>query len=187
MHRIPKKSTNGWILIVFLAVVSCQAPTIPIDQIAQWETYEIVLEGPMASEVGETNPFLDMRLEATFTHEDGTLYKIPGFFAADGNAAETGADSGNKWKILFTPDRVGAWQWEASLFSGDQVAVSGGGEEISLANAKGKFGVVPPLGKGRGFQQKGRLVVDNTFYRFKGSDIYWLKAGADSPENFLGL
>ena len=172
-------------LLGSLVFISCQESNAPVAQVEQWDTYEIVLEGPMASENGEVNPFLDMRLEASFTHEDGTAYQIPGFFAADGQAAETGADSGNTWKILFTPDRVGAWTWKATLTTGEQVAIKGGGEEVPLTKANGAFQVVSTPGEGRGFQQMGRLVVDKTYYRFQGSDTYWLKAGADSPENFL--
>jgi hypothetical protein len=53
------------------------------------------------------NPFLDHALDVTFTHADGTAYLVPGHFAADGNAAETGATEGRVWRAHFSPDKTG--------------------------------------------------------------------------------
>ena len=47
--------------------------------------------GPAASETATPNPFTDYRLNVTFKNGD-TTYRVPGYYAADGDAAETGAE-----------------------------------------------------------------------------------------------
>ena len=84
----------------------------------------ITFEGPESSETGTPNPFRDYRLNVTFRHEEtGDRLVAPGYFAADGNAADTGADSGNRWRVHVTPHRTGTWSWEASFRTGTDVAI----------------------------------------------------------------
>jgi hypothetical protein len=55
----------------------------------------------------------------TFVHgATGKTYVVPGFFAADGNAAETSATGGNQWRVHFTPDEEGTWTYTASFRRG---------------------------------------------------------------------
>jgi Domain of unknown function (DUF5060) len=65
-------------------------------------------------------PFTDYCLDVTFTHNnsDNNNKKhviVPGYYAADGNAANTHATSGNVWLVHFTPDLMGRWDREASI------------------------------------------------------------------------
>ena len=47
---------------------------------------------------------LDMRLECVFTHlGSGKDVEVPGYYAADGNAGETGASDGKIWRCLSSP------------------------------------------------------------------------------------
>ena len=75
----------------------------------QWHKVTLTLTGPQADETANApNPFLDYRLSATFTHESGApSYVVPGYFAADGNAASSSATSGNKWRAHVAPDKTG--------------------------------------------------------------------------------
>src|SRR4030095_13821609 len=84
-------------------------------------------------ETGTPNPFLDYRLTVTFTHESGApSYSVPGYFAADGNAANTSASVGNKWRVHFAPDRTGHWNGRAAFVSGRDVAIeSGPGQPVA--------------------------------------------------------
>jgi len=66
--------------------------------------------GPVSSETAEPNPFKDFRLDVIFKGPGGNSYRIPGFFAADGKAAETSAKVGNIWRVNFVPDREGEWR-----------------------------------------------------------------------------
>ena len=61
---------------------------------AQWHPVTLSFKGPATSEAAQYNPFLHYRLLATFTHGD-TQYEVPGFYAADGQADESGADGGS--------------------------------------------------------------------------------------------
>ena len=43
----------------------------------------------------------------------GKRHTVPGFFAADGKAAETSAKAGNQWRAHFAPDETGEWwNWQ---------------------------------------------------------------------------
>ncbi len=42
-------------------------------------------------------------------------YEVPGYFAADGDAANTSATSGNKWRAHLSPDKTGRWNWRIVL------------------------------------------------------------------------
>jgi hypothetical protein len=53
-----------------------------------WQPVTITFTGKEASETETT--FRDHRLDVTFTHGDKS-FRVPGYFAADGNAAETSA------------------------------------------------------------------------------------------------
>src|SRR5512143_3023068 len=89
-----------------------------------WHKVVVTLDGPGASATGTPNPFLDLRMDVSFTHTaSGTSYRVPGYFDADGNAANTSATSGNKWRAVFTPDRVGQWRYRVSFHRGPNVAV----------------------------------------------------------------
>ncbi len=159
-------------------------------ELQQWHKITLDLEGPYSSETGtDANPFTDFRYEVTFTHESGTpTYTIPGYFAADGNAAESGADSGNIWRAHLSPDKTGKWSYQISFVSGNGVAISNSkGESVAPFDGKsGSFNILPTNKTGRDLRAKGRLqVVGEHYLRFAGTEEYFLKVGADAPENLL--
>jgi Domain of unknown function (DUF5060) len=66
----------------------------------------------MTTETSNPNPFTYCRLDVTFTwvQELGNKRIVaPGYFAADGNATNTGASSGNVWLVHFVPSLTGQW------------------------------------------------------------------------------
>jgi hypothetical protein len=91
----------------------------------QWHKVTLTLDGPQADEAAtDPNPFLDYRVDVTFTHESGSpSYRVPGYFAGDGNAGETSATQGNKWRAHFTPDKAGRWNLSVAFVTGKGVAV----------------------------------------------------------------
>ena len=90
-----------------------------------WHNVTVTFDGPQTSEDAEPNPFRDYRLNVTFTHaESGTSDTVPGYYAADGEAAETSADAGAKWRAHFAPDREGEWGFAASFRQGGNLAMS---------------------------------------------------------------
>jgi len=94
-------------------------------ELKKWHKVTLTFNGPETSETAKPNPFLYYRLNVTFTNQNsGNYYLVPGYFAADGNAANTGADSGSKWRVHFAPGQVGAWKYSVSVRKGRNVAVS---------------------------------------------------------------
>ncbi|WP_109438165.1 DUF5060 domain-containing protein [Aquimarina sp. AU119] len=163
-----------------------QSNAIPIHK--QWHTVTLSFAGPETSETASDNPFLNYRLNVEFKHEK-TQYTIRGFFAADGNASETGAKEGNIWKARFTPDQIGKWSYSATLHHKDSIALDDDlkkGEQVDITNAKGQFIVTESDKDGVDFRANGRLEASKGYYRFQDSKKYWLKGGANSPENLLG-
>jgi Domain of unknown function (DUF5060) len=164
----------------------------------QWHAITLAFSGPPASETGMTIPgtyrppsvFPDYRLDVVFTHPDGvTTFTVPGYYAGDGNAANSQGVSGNVWKVHFVPPAVGAWTWVSHFSEGTNVAQNGGGNPAGFFDLKtGGFtvtssNVTDPID----FRSKGRLLPSNSsqYFTFAGSGEVFLKAGPDSPQNLF--
>jgi hypothetical protein len=177
----------GFTLIFSATLYSCSAPNLL--EIPQWEKLVLEFEGPNSSESDVNNPFLNYRLNVTFTHRNGS-YTVPGYFAADGNAGETSTSSGNTWRVLFRPDALGDWSYRVSFRAGENIAVDPdhhAGEPIGFDGATGRFIVSASRANLPDFKAKGRLnYVGKRYLQFSATGAYFLKGGADSPENLLG-
>ena len=187
------KKWMGVLCSVAVAIGLCQAASGGqiTGELKQWHKVTLSLDGPQASETdNDPNPFTDYRMDVTFTHESGSpSYKVPGYFAADGNAAESSASSGTKWRAHLAPDKTGKWTYRVSFIKGKNVAVEEGARGRAVAGcdgASGSFNIAPTDKTGRDFRAKGRLTyVGKHYLQFAGTEEYFLKAGADAPENFL--
>lgn len=172
--------------ILFSTCQTQSSESIPTYR--KWHTITLSFEGPATSESAEINPFLHYRLMVTFKHNDQT-YTVPGFYAADGHAGETSADSGNVWQVHFVPDAEGAWTYQVSFRQDDHIAVNDdpdAGEPLAFDNTQGSFQVIASDKQGRDFRAKGRLqYVGERYLRFAETGAYFLKGGTDSPENLL--
>lgn len=93
------------ILALLLFAGSTPSSAVQVEgALRRWHPVTLTFDGPRADEEGTTNPFRDYRLSVTFTHAaTGTDLTVPGYFAADGKAAETSATGGTKWRVHFTP------------------------------------------------------------------------------------
>ncbi|PHQ34059.1 DUF5060 domain-containing protein [Rhodopirellula bahusiensis] len=160
-------------------------------ELRQWHAVTLTVDGPEASEQGTPNPFLDYRMEVAFMNADsGVSYIVPGYFAADGDAANTSATSGNKWRAHLCPDHAGEWTYKISFRKGPSVAISDDENEgtpvESVDGLQGTITIAATDKSGRDFRGKGRLnYVGKHHLQFAGTEEYFLKAGADAPENFL--
>lgn len=176
-----------FISLMFCFAVSCTSNQLNTIQVQKGHTITLSFEGPMTSENATFNPFLNYLLLVEFEHEE-TKQFIRGFYAADGNAAETSSDSGNLWQVRFRPDQPGIWSYNANLFKGESIALTQTvdiAESVPLTKSSGTFEVMTSEELTQDFRDKGPLTVSNGYLRFKDSNEYFLKAGADSPENFL--
>jgi hypothetical protein len=119
-------------------------------------------------------------------------YTVRGYYAADGSAAETGASAGNVWQVRFAPDQVGTWTYSARMSTGEGIAVDDNpqaGTPIKLSDATGSFEVTSIQfdEEDRDFRSRGRIVADDGYFRFGSQGAYWMKGGANSPENLLAF
>lgn len=142
--------------------------------------------GPYANETDDApNPFLDYRLQVTFTGPGGQVYEVPGFFAGDGQ----GHGSGNVWQVRFSPDQAGTWRYVASFRYGSEVAVdlnpAAGTSAGYFDGLSGTFTIAPLDCQASGFLKWGRLEYTGEHYLKFRDGGYWIKGGTNSPENFL--
>ncbi len=160
---------------------SLAAELIPPTGHRVWDVVTFDVQGPEASEEGEPNPFCDVRMTVTVSC-NGADYAVPGYFAADGRAAETGAKSGNVWRAHFVPDRPGEWSYTVAMRGGRNIALNrdsgsalpgdGNGGQFTVADNDGAAGILQYVG--------------SRYLRWSGNGRYYLKSGVDSPENLLG-
>lgn len=184
-HSEPNRSATTF------AQSSADSVTISGD-LQQWHRVIVDLAGPTASETGTPNPFLDYRLTTTFTHTaSGRRMVVPGFFAADGTAATSGATAGNVWRTFFAPPLTGTWAYTISFVRGTDIAVSTdpGTPVLPYDGLSGNFTVNASDKTGPDFRSpdKGTIVnVGNHYFTFAGSGNPWIKGGPNIPENLLG-
>lgn len=157
-------------------------------ELKKWHRVTLSFAGPETSETATPNPFRDYRLNVTFTN-GGTSLVVPGYYAADGNAAETGAEAGNCWRVHFAPPETGNWSWKASFRTGTDVAMDpaeDAGKPIAFDGQSGTLEIGPTDKTGLDLRAQGALRYDGTRYLvFAENKKRFLKNGADSPENFL--
>jgi hypothetical protein len=130
----------------------------------------MVLRGPASKGRGEPNPFA-LAVDGVFTSPDGRTFHVPGFYDGDG----AGGLDGDVWRVRFSADQLGEWTFQA---------VS---KDRRLAGHRGRFTVTAAPPGAKGFYRWGRLeaVAGARYLKFRDGP-YWLKAGCDDPENFLG-
>ncbi|KJF45326.1 DUF5060 domain-containing protein [Draconibacterium sediminis] len=156
-------------------------------ELKTWHKITLTFDGPESSEMTTPNPFTDYRLDVIFSKGDQN-FVVPGYFAADGQAAFTSADSGNKWRVHFSPNAEGEWTYKVSFKKGAGIAVSKDEGESAkfMDGATGTFMVEKTDKSGRDLRAHGRLqYVGEHYQRFAETGQYFLKCGADAPENFL--
>jgi len=145
-----------------------------IGQFAKWTKVEIVLTGPDSLGKGQPNPF-GIFVDGLFTSPNGKQYRVPGFYDGDGK----GGLDGSVWRVRFSADEIGKWTF--SSISKNRL----------LHGYEGWFTVVAVADDAPGFYRWGRLEAVGTaskrirYLKFRDGP-YWLKAGSDDPENFLG-
>ncbi len=178
-------------LVIWLAGLDPVDPNGAVGgTLQEWHDVTVTFSGPWTHEQATPNPFTDFRLDVTFTHlASDRTFVAPGYYAADGDADETSAVGGDRWRVHFRPDAPGTWTYVASFHTGADIAVDpdpDAGTSTAFDGATGSFDIAPTDKQGRDFRAHGWLEYTNERYlRFKGTGERFLKGGADSPENFL--
>ena len=159
-------------------------------ELRQWHDVILTVDGPSTSETANPNPFLYYRMDVTLRHGDKEIV-VPGYFAADGDAANTSATSGNKWRAHLCPDEVGEWTYTISFRQGDNVSISDNplaGQPVAPPDSlTGSFTIAPTDKSGYDNRYQGTLkYVGNHYAQYAGTGKYFIQMGTQSPENFLG-
>lgn len=172
------------------AVIDAPAATAEIPTATQWQPTTLTFDGPELEEQGTPNPFTDFRLDVTF-QQGARKVVVPGYFAADGNAAETSTDKGHTWRVHWLPDTPGLWKWTVRFRTGVGVAIADqldAGTATAFDGKSGSFRVAPFDAAAKGFYSKGLLrYTGERYLRFAATGEAFLKGGADSPENLLAF
>ena len=171
---------------LLLTASSASAQVTVEGQAVVWHSITLTIQGPAAAETDNSpNPFLDIRLQAIFTGPAGQRLVVPGFFDGDGQ----GGPQGRVWRVRFTPDAPGTWQYSAAFRQGAGVAIQlepAAGEPLDPSPLTGSFVVAPRDALAPGFLKWGALrYVGKHYLKFQDGP-YWLRAGTDEPEDFLG-
>lgn len=159
----------------------------------QWHKVTLTLDGPFAKETDRApNPFTDYRMTVTFVHESGQPRLIvPGYFAADGDAANSSADAGTKWRAHLAPPKPGIWTYTIAFAGGNRIALNETEDGTPLApwdGLTGEFTIAPTDKSAPDFRARGCLeYVGERYPRFAGDGTRFLKAGADAPETLLAF
>jgi len=196
MPLLPKRP-KCLVLVFLLSVVLISCKNEITDQnyiiegnFKKWQPLTLTFDGPYASEKDSVNPFLDYSLWVDFEN-DGNKVSVPGYFAADGDAANSSAESGNKWQVKFSPSSEGEWTFNAYLLEGKKVAL----QDYTLNEKKkksweatGGFEIQPADSTASGFYKTGKLTYVGKHYLEEGeTGKSFLKNGVGSPETFLAF
>ncbi len=184
-----KKHTVVLLLVLIYAFQGAISQEIT-GELKKWHKITLEFQGPETSEDAEDNPFLNYKLDVTFKHQNsGKIYMVPGYFAADGNAGNTSASSGNIWRVHFSPDEIGEWTYSVRFLKDKWAAVRVSKKLKSagfMDKKEGAFAISATDKIGDDMRAKGRLqYVGERYLKFAETGEYFLKCGADAPENFL--
>ena len=178
-------------LICIFGIVDTHAQSGNVDisgELKKWHPVTLTLEGPASSETADPNPFLDYRFNVTFSKGAKSI-QVPGYFAADGNAANTSATSGNKWRARFTPDETGTWTYTIAFRTGVGVAVDDSptaGQPNEHDGLTGAFVISETDKTGQDFRGRGILRYVGEHYLQFDNGEWFISSGTGSPETFLG-
>lgn len=168
-------SVAFWVGAIFPDGAAAGEKTLgDMGSFGKWSRVEIVMEGRNAMGRGHVNPF-SILVDVVFTGPGGRRHTVPGFYDGDGD----GGLDGRVWKVRFAGDEIGQWRFSSKS------------DDPLLHGYTGSFTITAPPSGARGAYRWGRLESVGSFenriryLKFRDGP-YWLKAGCDDPENFLG-
>ncbi len=180
-HRTVALGPYARRLVAGLALVNAQraggANEITVSgELRQWHKVTLTLAESAGRRDGEcAEPISGLSPVAVFTHESGTpSYSVPGYFAGDGNAANSSATSGNKWRAHLAPDKTGRWNYRYSVCQRKRRRASAGGSAgQAVAPLHGRTGTIQIAASDKrapDFRARGRLQYAGKHYlQFAGS------------------
>ena len=162
------------VLLLWPENVTAQPGVGNLGEFSKWAKVEINLASPDSTGLGNPNPF-GIAVDGIFTAPSGKTTIVPGFYDGDGKRGH----DGNVWKLRFSADELGQWSYRSRSVN------------RLLNGVTGSFTVRKVAADAPDYIRWGRLEAVGTaedrirYLKFRDGP-YWLKAGCDDPENFLG-
>ncbi len=181
-------------ICLFLPFFSYAQTSSVSGTLRKWHKIAVTVNIPGTSFDESSSTFKDHRLDVVFTNPQGDQMRVPGFFVADGDAANSGATSGNKFVAYLRPNMTGTWKYQALYYKQVGIAAKWANQlPEPIYRLNGTVGTIAESDKtSPDFRAQGRLryqLEGNTkqkrYLQFEGSKEYFLKLGPDSPENLL--
>jgi len=116
----------------------------------------------MHSEKAYVNPFLDVDIDAVFTHESGEVIAIPGFWNGE-----------NEWKVRFSATKIGKWSYTVTCTDKENNSLCDSGEIIAEA-VKNPVTDLQKHGYPRLEEGKRYFVYDDGTPFFYLADTHWM-------------
>ncbi|TGV04557.1 DUF5060 domain-containing protein [Flavivirga rizhaonensis] len=190
--------TRLMLLVILMTIIpfSGYSQTVNVSGTSPYRKWhKIAVSLTLPSNISESNTsFKNNRMDVVFTDPSGNNIRVPGFFAADGNAANTNAVSGKVFKAYLRPYETGQWTYRVLYYTGTDVALKNVNQLPSpthnltgaVGNVTGTNATLPDLrAKGRLEYQKTGTNNQRRYLRWAETGDYFLKFGPDSPENLL--
>lgn len=156
--------------------INDRQPDSDIPNFSSGSKVEISFAGPASTGLDpENNPYA-LQVDVQLSNPNGEMIVVPAFYDGDG---ASGID-GDIWKLRFSPHQTGVWHYNVSS------------ENEQLNGYQGSFKVEANTDCGVDFSSddglacKGRLEYVGEHYLQFQDGTFWIKAGLDDPENFLG-
>ena len=163
-------------------------------ELKKWHKITLSVDLPSSNLNESANTFKNHRMDVLFTDPNGSKIRVPGYFSADGNAANSSSKSGKTFKAILRPYMTGPWKYEVLYYTGTDVALKNVNQlPTPDSTLTGEVGNIqnndknsPDLrAKGRLTYRTGGNVNSRRYLQFAETGEYFLKIGPDSPENFL--
>ncbi len=163
-------------------------------ELRKWHKITLNVDLPSSNLNENANTFKNHRMDVLFTDPNGKKIRVPGYFAANGNSANSSSKSGKTFKAILRPYMTGTWKYEVLYYTGTDVALKNVNQlpaptkrlTGNVGNIQNNNKSVPDL------RAKGRLTYKTSgnsnsrrYLQFAETGEYFLKIGPDSPENFL--
>ena len=136
-----------------------------MEQVQVWRRIDIVLQS--AKEYN--NPYIDVDIDATFTHGDGTSIHLYGFWNGE-----------NEWRVRFSPTKTGVW---------DYVITCTDTSNNSLHNVKGKILATENTNE-TDIDKHGFIKISDNgryFVYDDGTPFYWLGDTNWQAPNYVSI
>lgn len=150
-----------------------------------WHPLTFKVELPFALDESP-NTFLNYQFWMHIGSGTGWEFHVPGYFAADGDAANSGASSGSIVEFKWMAPASDIYVADFDIRFGSNIGIStdqNAGSSILTGQKTFYIGATQALS---GFEHQGRVVYDGTRYlKHAATGELYLKNGADSPESFF--